>query len=152
MISMMKFVLSLAAVPDAPHSLEATNVTKSEATITWQAPVNDGGVAIEGYHVERCSDSGSRWVRQTRAPVTELSYHADNLMEGTEYQYRIIAVNKRGESAPSEATTPFVATNPYGIYLTNENQQYLLNCYEIVFWIWSSSNSSIYNKFSVHSE
>lgn len=104
----------LSAVPDAPHSVVASEVTKTEATISWQAPANDGGTPVEGYHVERCSDNSSRWVRQTRSPVTETTYHTDNLMEGTEYQYRVVAVNKRGESKPSEASEPFVAKLPYG--------------------------------------
>lgn len=102
------------APPDAPHTVTALDVTKSEATITWQVPANDGGVSIEGYHVERCSGSSERWVRQTRTPIPEVSYQADNLIEGTEYMYRIVAVNKRGESLPSQPTEPFIAKLPYG--------------------------------------
>lgn len=104
-----------AAVPDPPHTLVASNITKTEATITWQPPVNDGGTPLTGYHVERCSDNSARWVRQTRQPITETTYYTDNLMQGTEYQYRAVALNKRGESVPSEPTESFIAELPYGM-------------------------------------
>lgn len=103
-----------SAVSDAPRSVEVADVTKTTATISWQPPAQDGGTPITGYFVERCTKSSDRWVRQNREPVTETSYDDDKLMEGTEYSYRVIAVNKRGESSPSEQSEPFVAKNPYG--------------------------------------
>lgn len=92
----------------------ASDITSSEATITWQPPANDGGSKITGYIVERQTDNSNRWIRQTKAPVAELVYKADNLMEGSEYTYRVIAVNQRGESAPSEPSQSFTAKKPYG--------------------------------------
>lgn len=103
----------------------AEDISKSEATISWQAPANDGGAAIEGYHVERCSDSSDRWVRQTRSPVKDNSYHADNLMEGSEYAYRVVAVNKRGESTASQPSEPFIAKLPYGMSLVSKHTFWL---------------------------
>ena len=104
-------------MPDPPYNLVASDITRTEATITWQAPDVDGGTPITGYHVERCSDNSARWVRQTRQPIHDVTmFHADNLMEGTEYQYRAVALNKRGESAPSKATESFIAKLPYGRY------------------------------------
>ena len=118
-IFLVDVAISVAAVPDAPHSVVAKDVSKSEATVTWQPPSNDGGVPVEGYHVERCSDSSERWVRQTRSPLRDTTYTADNLMEGTEYMYRIVAVNKRGESSPSQPTEAFIAKLPYGNICTS---------------------------------
>ena len=104
----------LSAVADAPRSVEAKDVSKTTANISWQAPDNDGGTGIMGYFVERSTRSSERWVRQNRELVTDTEYDADNLLEGTEYLYRIVAVNKRGESLPSQPSDSFVAKNPYG--------------------------------------
>lgn len=108
------YLFLLLAVPDSPQSLTAEDITPTDVTLTWSPPTNDGGAPVEGYHVERCSDSSGRWVRQTRSPVTETVYHTDNLMEGTEYAYRVVAVNRRGESVPGQPCEPFIAKNPYG--------------------------------------
>jgi len=94
--------------------VEVSNITKSTATISWQPPANDGGAPVTGYHVERYTSLSDRWVRQTREPLPETTYEADNLMEGTDYRYRVVAINKRGESKPSDESDSFVAKNPYG--------------------------------------
>lgn len=109
-----QYFTGILAVADAPSNVEACDISKTQATITWQAPANDGGTPITGYFVERSTNSSERWIRQTRDAVTDTIYTADNLMEGTEYLYRIIAVNKRGESSPSTPSDRFTAKNPYG--------------------------------------
>lgn len=95
-------------------NLSITDITATNATLSWEPPANDGGTPVTGYHVERCVKDTERWVRQTRAPVTETAYMDEKLMEGSIYQYRAVAINKRGESVPSEPTEPFTAKNPYG--------------------------------------
>lgn len=110
----MSLIFSIVAVPDAPSGVEVSEITKSSAVVSWSAPSNDGGAPITGYYVERSTNSSERWVRQNREAITETTYSADNLLEGTEYIYRVIAVNKRGESKPSEASHKFIAKNPYG--------------------------------------
>lgn len=110
----MVFIIS--AVPDAPSAVEVADITSSSATLSWSAPANDGGTPITGYYVERSTNSSDRWVRQNKDLITEKSYSQDNLMEGTEYLYRVIAVNKRGESKHSDSSQKFTAKNPYGEY------------------------------------
>ena len=48
-----------------------------------------------------------------RQPVPETSLKVDDLVEDFEYELRAIAVNKAGESLPSEPCTPFLAKNQY---------------------------------------
>jgi len=64
--------------------------------------------------IDRCTNRSGRWIRVTREPIAELTYSPDNLTEGTVYEYRVLAVNKKGESEPSEPCQPFTAKNPYG--------------------------------------
>lgn len=101
------------AVPEAPSAVDVSDILSSSANISWSPPQSDGGTPVIGYFVERSTSSSDRWVRQNREPISELIYHQDNLMEGTEYLYRVVAVNKRGESSPSLPCQPFTAKNPF---------------------------------------
>ena len=108
------FVPLSAAVPDAPQLLTVSDITSEQATVSWQPPTNNGGAEITGYMVERASSGTDRWIRQTKAPVESTAYTADNLMESMQYAFRILAVNKAGESVPCEPID-FVAKNPYDV-------------------------------------
>lgn len=94
--------------------MTASDIFANSALISWEAPQNDGGAPITGYMVDRNTDNSERWIRLTRNPIPDLSLSVDNLMEGTVYQFKISAVNKKGESVPSEPCEPFTAKNPYG--------------------------------------
>lgn len=48
----------------------------------------------------------------TRAPLKLVPYDALSLMEGTSYEWRVIAENARGESEPSEPCQ-FIAKDPW---------------------------------------
>lgn len=102
-------------VPEKPENVQAADIFATSATITWEAPKSDGGSPVTGYLVERCTNNSDRWVRVTRDAIPELTLPVDNLMEGSVYQFRVLAVNKKGESQPSEPCEPFTAKNPYGM-------------------------------------
>ena len=103
----------IVAVPSKPPPPDATDIFSDRATLTWQPPSNDGGTAITGYHLERSTNNSGRWVRITREPLKLLTYDALSLMEDTNYEWRVVAVNARGESEPSEPCE-FVAKDPWG--------------------------------------
>jgi titin len=46
--------------------------------------------------------------------VEGLTYQAEELIEGTEYCFRVVAVNKVGESEPGPASQPVLAKDPWG--------------------------------------
>ena len=83
--------------------------------LSWRGPDFDGGSPILGYHVER-SASGrvARWIRITRDLVSDLRYNVKELVEGNEYQFRIIAENKAGPGEPGPACDPVLAKDPWG--------------------------------------
>lgn len=107
-------VVDVSAVPGSPTNVVASDVFSTSAVISWDAPKNDGGSPIIGYVVDRNTGNSDRWIRVTRNPVADTKLPVDNLMEETIYQYRVSAVNKKGESAPSEPCEPFTAKNPFG--------------------------------------
>lgn len=105
----------LAAVPDAPAAPTISDITANFANVSWQAPASDGGSPLLGYFVERQSDISPRWIRINREVVNDVSLPFTDLVEGTEYAFRVIAVNKKGESKPSPPSDNVLAKNPYGM-------------------------------------
>lgn len=123
-------------MPDKPRDVEVSDVTKTSGVVTWQAPAQDGGTPITGYYLERCTKSSERWVRQNKDLISETSYNSDNLMEETTYMFRVVAVNKRGESLASDASTPVTAKDPFGqYYILSHFKNLLNNCYRYTFYL-----------------
>lgn len=112
----MQIIIYLVTdVPSPPQNVVADEVFATSATLSWEAPASDGGSPVTGYLIERSTNKSGRWIGVTRNPVKELVYPLDSLIEGTVYEFRITAVNKKGESTPSQPTEPFTAKNPYGM-------------------------------------
>lgn len=57
--------------------------------------------------VERKKTKSERWIRLNVEPLPFIEYEARRMIEGTEYQIRIRAVNEVGYSDPSPASIPF---------------------------------------------
>jgi len=94
-------------VPSAPTILDLTDTTDSSCRVVWAPSRNDGGAPIRGYFVERCS--GSKWIRVNKEPLDALSLVVTDLVQGSDYQFRVNAVNIEGEG-------PFsVDSNPHNI-------------------------------------
>ena len=71
-------------------------------------PGDDGGSAITNYKVERESPIGGGWSQIALLGVTT-SYSDNTVVGGTQYNYRVRAVNAIGDGAfgdPANATTP----------------------------------------------
>jgi hypothetical protein len=101
---------SVAATPGTVPT-EPTNVVAvagdGQATVSWTAPADDGGSAIESYSIV-ASPSGTITV----VDVSQLSVTVTGLTNGTEYTFIVTATNGIGEgtsAAPSEAVTPEAA-------------------------------------------
>lgn len=100
-------------VPGKPSAPKIEEVTKESCTLSWTAPESDGGTPITGYYVERATAGSSRWLRMTKQPVTDLTYRATDLVEDTQYEFRIVAVNKVGEGEPGPKSSPVLAKDPW---------------------------------------
>ena len=91
-------------VPDAPRNVTAIAADAS-ATVTWSAPLSDGGTPITGYTVEASPNDG------LVVMTGETSCRFESLVNGTEYTFRVRAINAAGTSeysAASNAVTPGV--------------------------------------------
>ena len=87
---------------------------KSSCQLSWRAPESDGGTPIIGYYIERATARSSRWLRLNKDSIAELSYQAIELIDDTEYKFRIVAVNKVGESQPGPESESVLAKDPWG--------------------------------------
>ena len=91
-----EIVLAITA-PEAPRNVEVD--TSSEvATITWEAPLANGGSEITGYTVTANSGESCVW---TTGP---LSCEITGLENGTTYTFSVIATNAIGDSTAATAT------------------------------------------------
>ena len=83
-------------VPGAPTNLLADGGDE-QVTLSWQAPENDGGLAITDYEV-RINGSGGGWVS---IDSTLTAHTVTGLVNGTIYVFQVRAVSAAGRSLPS---------------------------------------------------
>lgn len=111
--------------PGKPTNVEVTDWDKDHADLKWTKPENDGGAPITGYIIEYKEKFGKDWVKGKEIEGDVTGATIDGLKEGTQYEFRIRAVNKAGPGEPSDATKPIIAkcrfVKPYivGDGLTN---------------------------------
>lgn len=103
-------VLDKPSKPEGP--LRISDVHKEGASLKWNPPLDDGGVPIDHYVVEKQDLDTGRWVPAGRSKEPHIK--VDNLTPGQEYKFRVAAVNAEGESEPLEAEQTIVAKNPFG--------------------------------------
>lgn len=98
--------LDVADVPDPPRGIKASDVSRDSVTLHWVVPASDGGSRVTNYIIEKCATTAERWIRVGQSRDTH--YTVVNLFGKTSYQFRVIAENKFGQSAPSEQSGPVV--------------------------------------------
>jgi hypothetical protein len=95
---------STIAVPGAPTAVSAV-AGNSQATVSFTAPVSNGGGEITGYKVQTYSGGAlQKTTAGTGSPIT-----VTTLLNGTPYAFTVRAVNSAGdgpESTTSVAVTP----------------------------------------------
>jgi len=96
-----------ATVPDAPTNVVA-HAGNATASITWTAPLSNGGAAISSYAVSALNAGAQTgFIVTVAAPATSANF--TGLSNGTTYTFVVHATNSAGnssESAASNAVTP----------------------------------------------
>lgn len=90
-------------VPDAPTGV-STVAGNGSVTVSWLAPANNGGAAIDSYTVTGTPGGTCRTARSTCT--------ISGLRNGTTYQFTVTAHNSVGDSVASTASTDVVPTDP----------------------------------------
>lgn len=92
---------NLLAVPSTPEGpLKITEITQTSVTISWKGSVDDGGLPITSYVIERRDRRFTSWLRVDAVKPGITSYCIQNLVEGNEYLFRVYAENEEGSSEP----------------------------------------------------
>lgn len=81
--------------------------------LSWNPPADDGGSEITNYVVEKRDTKTNTWVPvSTFVPGTKIT--VPKLVEGHEYELRVVAENAFGRSDPLNTTEPVLAKDPFG--------------------------------------
>jgi subtilase family serine protease len=96
-------VTSRVTAPNAPTSLVATAVSKTQINLSWLESSSN----VTGYWVLRSSDGGRTWSHIAQVPSTRFS--DATVRSGSTYEYRVSAFNSAGSSA---WTTPAIVITP----------------------------------------
>ena len=92
-----------ATIPGAPSGVMAT-AGNASASVSFSAPVNNGGAAITSYAVtaiDSTDPAGDRTLSGTSSPMT-----VSDLTNGDTYTFDVTASNSIGTGAPSGASAP----------------------------------------------
>jgi len=106
--------------PWPPGRPTVTSMSRDSVTVTWSPPRNDGGSPVTGYAVESKSSSYYAWTSCSAGlRVSEPHFVVPGLVEGTSYEFRVIAENRSGRSEPSAPSLPAVVRDMAGTYLSS---------------------------------
>lgn len=85
-------------------------------TVAWKPPKDDGRAPILGYIVEKRETEEVNWAKVNRRPVIDRTIKITGLSEGTEYEFRVTALNKAGLGKPSDPSASALAADPLCMY------------------------------------
>lgn len=109
--------VKVAAPPLPPTGpLDISNVSKDRATLSWKPPADDGGSKVTGYVVERrdTSKGPDAWIPVTQN-CKDTTFTVPSLLDGHEYEFRVMAINENGTSEPLRSSAPVTAQLPFSM-------------------------------------
>lgn len=108
-------MLVFSGLPSRPKGpLEIIKVSYDYVDLEWKAPESDGGTPIKKYTIDYRSASRLCWLKGINVEANVNVCRILGLVEGTEYYFRVIAVNEEGESPPLETTETATPTREIG--------------------------------------
>ncbi len=105
-------VVTQDTTPNAPTNVIATR-GDTQATISFDAPANNGGTAITDYIIEyKLTSEPTVWTTFTDGVSTNLTATVTGLTNGLSYDFRVSAVNVVGAGSASSTATVTPETLP----------------------------------------
>lgn len=95
-------VRSLPAIPPAPTLISATAVSAEAIALTWQMPADQ---VVTAYRLERSQHPAGTFETVQSIGADYIDATDQSLAPGTEYAYRLVALNAAGESVPSNVVS-----------------------------------------------
>ncbi len=100
-----------ATVPDAP-TLPIATAGNAQVSLSWTAPVNNGGSDVIDYVIEYKLSSSETWLVFGEPISPDLSRIVTGLTNGLSYNFRIKAVNDVGPGSASATASAMPVTVP----------------------------------------
>ncbi|XP_053952592.1 muscle M-line assembly protein unc-89 [Anastrepha ludens] len=104
------FLVTVTARPNPPGKVRLNMSFGKSATLSWTSPLDDGGCKIGYYIVEYFRVGWNVWLKA--ATTRSLSTTLHDLIEGSEYKFRVKAENPYGVSEPSEESEVLFIPDP----------------------------------------
>ena len=99
--------------PGAPANLKARARGDTRIDLSWDAPGDTGGRAIDGYKIEVSSDNGNTWTDRTaNTGSADTAYSHTSLTSGSTRHYRVSAINAVGTGAVSNVANATAGSGP----------------------------------------
>lgn len=89
--------------PERPTALDVTDIKKDSVVIAWTPPIDDGGLDITKYAIEKCDPEKMVWIKVAEVEKTIISYCVQKLLPNAQYMFRVVAENPIGSSEPIES-------------------------------------------------
>ena len=99
-------------LPRTPGQPEVSDITKTEATVSWPAGKVDAAAPVDGYDVFVREKGSKTWKKVTKSLVKGTRYVVTELEQLVEYEAQVTAVNEAGESEPSKPSAAFKLKKP----------------------------------------
>lgn len=110
-------VFYLTDTPGPVLNLEVTDIKQTSAMLSWTPPEIDGGSEVTHYIVEKREIDRKTWATvKAEVPLDKIPFKITGLMPGTEYYFRVMAVNEYGSGVPKVTPTSYVASDPVSTY------------------------------------
>lgn len=99
----VELTLNVIDKPDKPEAVAITEVKKDAVVLEWKPPVDDGGLDITKYSIEKCDPDKMVWIKVAEVERHIDSYCIQKLLANAQYIFRIMALNPIGVSEPVES-------------------------------------------------
>ncbi|XP_023246905.1 uncharacterized protein LOC106637047 isoform X2 [Copidosoma floridanum] len=98
----ISFLVTIIDSPSPPRNVTVTRIFGRSVSLAWMEPDDDGGSSIGNYLVEYHRMGWDMWLKSMTCKYTTVMIN--DLIEGSEYEFRVKAENLYGLSDPSEKT------------------------------------------------
>lgn len=100
----MYLIIHILDKPSKPQGpVIAKEIRQDRVTIEWRPPIDDGGVELERYTIEKCEASKKAWTKVGDVDKEVENFCAQKLQQDVDYLFRIVATNVVGASDPLES-------------------------------------------------
>lgn len=106
---------ALTDTPGPVVGLEVTDITMVSCNLSWSPPEIDGGSQVTHYIVEKREIDRKTWAT-VKADIDKTTFTVSNLVPGTEYYFRVTAVNEYGSGVPKPTQRSYLASDPISKY------------------------------------